>query len=118
MSIKGRVRSLFRPKTEGNPHKRFPDEYYERYYVSKPMAAGIKLVASADKISKKRAIHLLLVEGFKVYSGDKARQDIEARTAARELNQQIKVSKFIIELEKFCREQGIDISKAVEFLET
>jgi hypothetical protein len=117
-SIPSTIRSLFHPKIEGNPHKRFPDEHYARYYVNKQMDAGIDLVAKFEKISKKRAVNLLLEAGFKYYMAEKVRQDIEARTAARKLNQKVQVSKFIKALEKYCKEQGIDFSKAVEFLES
>ncbi len=117
-TITRKITALFSPRIEGNPQKRYPDAYYKHVYVSKPMFNGIELIARFEKISKKQAAHLLLEAGFKYYVGEKIRKDIEARTAAKKLNQKIQVSKFIMELEKYCREQGIDISKAVEFLQT
>ncbi len=117
-SLKQTIRSLIAPKRSVNVHKLYPIEYYRRYYVNESMCKGIDLIARWEKISKKQAVHLLLEAGFKFYGGEKVRQDIEARTAAKKLNQKIQVSRFIIELEKYCKEQGIDISKAVEFLKT
>jgi len=55
LNIKRYFPGLFTKKKENNPHKRFPDDYYERLWYNKPMIKGAEVVAAITGSSKKTA---------------------------------------------------------------
>jgi hypothetical protein len=105
--------ALFTPDKGVNPHTRYPDEYYGRVAFNKQMFDGIELVSKIERINKKQAAHLLIEAGFKYYIGEKIKEDIKNRLAARELNQKVKLTRFILEFRRFAKERGMDIKKVI-----
>ena len=89
------------------------DEYYKDYYFNKKLCDGIELVAKIERTSKKQAAELLMKAGLSSYMGGKITKHIEDKRAARELNQKLKLTRFVSELRKLARERGYDISKFI-----
>jgi hypothetical protein len=89
------------------------DEYYKDYYFNKKLCAGIELVAAIERTSKKNAALLLIERGFRSYMGEKVKIAIEDERAARELNQKVKMTRFVMLLRRYAREHGMDISKII-----
>jgi hypothetical protein len=89
------------------------DEYYKNYYFPKNLCSGIELVAAIERTSNKRAAELLIKAGISSYMGEKLTKYIEDEHAARELDQKVKMTRFVLELRKLARERGMDISKFI-----
>jgi hypothetical protein len=105
--------ALFAPDNGVNPHARYPDTYYRNIWLNKQMFDGVELVGKIEKISKKQAAHLLIEAGFKYYIGEKIKEDIRNRLAAKELNRKVKLTRFVLEFRRFAKERGMDISKII-----
>jgi hypothetical protein len=105
--------ALFGTKKGVNPHTRYLDAYYGRVAFDKPMFQGIELVAKIERTTKKNAARLLIERGFSSYMGEKLREAIQNELAARELRQKPHLTRFVLELRKFAKERGIDISKFI-----
>ena len=89
------------------------DEYYKNYYFNQKLSNGIELVAKIERTSKKQAAELLMRAGLSSYMDAKLTEHIERERAARELNQKVKATRFVLELRKLAREHGMDISKFI-----
>jgi hypothetical protein len=105
--------ALFAPKVEGDPHKRFPVTYYRHIYFDQQMFDGIELVGKIEKLSKKKAARLIMERGFSSYMGEKVGEAIKRELAARELAEKPHLTRFVLELRRFARERGMDISKFI-----
>jgi hypothetical protein len=105
--------ALFGTKKGVNPHTRYPDAYYGRVFFDKPMFDGIKLVAKIERTTKKKAARLLLEEGFKNYIGEKLKEAIKVEIAVDELRRKPRATRFILELRRFAKQRGMDISKFI-----
>jgi hypothetical protein len=101
--------ALFGTNKQLNTHQRHPDAYYKTVWVSKKMDDGIVWVAKMERLSKIRAVHLLLERGFSSYMGEK----IKTELALRELESKPHLTRFVLEFRKFAREHGMDISKFI-----
>jgi hypothetical protein len=89
------------------------DEYYKDYYFNKKFCDGIELVAKIEQVTKKQAAELLMKAGLSSYMGGKLTEYIKADYLARELNQKIKMTRFVMVLRRYAREHGMDISKFI-----
>jgi hypothetical protein len=101
--------ALFAPDKGVNPHARYPDMYYRNIWLNKQMFDGVELVGKIEHLSKKKAARLLIERGFRNYIGEKMKEAI----AIEELRQKPKATRFILELRKFAKERGTDISKFI-----
>ena len=110
-SLSHSIRSLFSTKKGVNPHKRYPDEYYNRYYFNNKLCDGITLVAKIERTNKKAAAEYIMELGFSSYMGAMIKQQIQLDKIARENNEKMKMTRFIREVRKFAIEHGMDISK-------
>jgi len=108
-SLTRSLMALFGTKVEGDPHKRFPDAYYRTIYFDKRMYDGIAWVAKFERVSKKKAARLLIERGFSSYMGEK----IKTELAIRELERKPHLTRFVLELRRFAKERGMDISKFI-----
>jgi hypothetical protein len=77
------------------------------------MFDGIELVAKIEGVSKKEAARQLIERGFSKWMAEKFKEEHEIQAAARELQQQVKVTRFIRELRRFAKERGMDFSKFI-----
>jgi hypothetical protein len=89
------------------------DEYYKDYYFNKKLCDGIEWVAKFERTSKKKAAELLLMAGIEKYMGAKVAEHIEYERAARELNQKVKMPRFVMLLRRYAKEHGMDISRII-----
>jgi hypothetical protein len=104
---------LFVPKRGVNPHTRYPDEYYGRISFNKALYNGIELVAKIERINKKAAAQELIERGFSRYMGEKLEEYAKNEVRARDLNQKLRATRFILELRRFAKDHGMDISKFI-----
>ncbi|MCJ7744164.1 MAG: hypothetical protein MUO99_06345, partial [Dehalococcoidales bacterium] len=86
---------------------RHPDTYYKHIYFDKGMYDGIVWVARFEKVSKKKAARLLIERGFSSYMGEKIKEEL----AIKKLESEPHLTRFVIELRRFAKEHGMDISK-------
>jgi hypothetical protein len=89
------------------------DNYYKNYYFAKNLCDGIEIVAVIERVNKKQAADLLMKTGISSYMGDKLSEHIHSEHVAREQNQKVKITHFVLELRKLARERGMDISKFI-----
>jgi hypothetical protein len=89
------------------------DEYYKAYWFNKKLCDGVELIAAIERITKKQAAELLMKAGLSSYMGGKLTEYIKNDQAAREQNQKIKMTRFIMVLRRYAREHGMDISKII-----
>jgi hypothetical protein len=89
------------------------DEYYKNYYFDKKICDSIEIVAAIERTSKKRAADLLMRAGLSKYMGAKLAEYIKNEQAAREQNQRIKMTHFIMVLRRYAKDHGMDISKFI-----
>jgi len=108
-SVTRSIMALFSTKTTTNPHNRYPDAYFKTIWVSSKMFAGIDWVAKFERISKVRAANRLLERGFRSYMGEKLKIEL----AIMELERKPRATRFILELRRFAKERGMDISKFI-----
>jgi len=99
--------ALFGIKKQLNTHKRHPDAYYKTVWVSKNMFAGIDWVAKFERVSKVRAVNLLLERGFRNWIA----QQIKTEMALRERERKRYPTRFVRGLRKSAEQRGMDISK-------
>ena len=101
---------LFKKKREGNPHRRFPEQYYETIWIDEQMSKGIDMVSKIEGISKKKAARLILESGFSCYMGDKLKEHVENRKRIREHNYQRQPypTHFARVVRKFCETCGVN----------
>jgi hypothetical protein len=112
-SLTRSIMSLFGTKKGVNPRIRYPDAYYKQIFFDKKMFDGIELVAKIERISKKKAARQLIERGFSVYMGEKLKEEMKLQAAARELEQKVRLTRFVLELTRFAKERGMDISKFI-----
>ena len=81
------------------------------------MCDGIELVAEIEKINKKKAAHNPIKRGFSSWMGEKVKNHIDNEKSARELDQKIKLTRYILEMRGFVRERGkvIDTKRKTTF---
>jgi hypothetical protein len=110
-SITRSTMRLFSTEKGVNPNKRYPSQYDDHYYLNEKLCDGIEQVAKIERMSKKEAVEMLATRGFSSYMGDKTKEQIQIDNTARELNQKIRTTRFILQLRRFARESGADTSK-------
>ncbi len=89
------------------------DEYYKAYWFNKKLCDGIEIVTAIKRTSKKQAAELLMKAGLSSYMRAKLTEYIKSERATRELNQKVKMTRFIQVLRRYAREHGMDISKII-----
>ena len=114
-SLTRSITALIGSKKQLSTYQRYPDAYYRHVYISKPLYEGIELVARLERKSKKKAVDLLLEQGFSSYMGAKLKEHVKREQEIKELNlkRHPYPSRFVKELRKFCKERGLDISKII-----
>jgi pantoate kinase len=73
------------------------------------MFDGIEWVAKIEKVSKKKAARLLIERGFSSWMGEK----IKTELAIKELEDKPHLTRFVLQLRRFAKERGMDISKFI-----
>ena len=86
------------------------DDNYRHYYFSKKLCIGVEWVAKFEHISKKNAAELLMEAGLSKYIGAKVTEQLHANHAARERNEKVRSNRFIQDLKRYAKSQGMDIS--------
>jgi cell division protein FtsX len=81
--------------------------------VNKKLCDGIEIVAAIERTSKKQAAELLMKVGLSRYMGINIGEYIKNEQAARELNQKMKMTRFVMVLRRYAKEHGMDISKII-----
>ena len=112
-SLTRSLKAIFGTKKRPSTHQRLPDAYYKNVWFSKNMYEGIELVARIEKISNKKAAHLLIEDGFRKYIGQKMREAVRTEIAVDELRQKPHLTRFVLELRKSAKERGMDIKKVI-----
>ncbi len=82
-------------------------------YFTKKLYDGIELVAKIENVNRKKAAELLMKAGLSSYMGAKLTEYIKNDQAAREQNQKMKMTRFVMILRRYAREHGMDISKII-----
>ena len=108
-SLTRSLMGLFVTKKGVNPHILYPESYYRRVYFDKQMFDGIELVAKIERMTKKKAIRSIFERGFSSYMGEKLKTEL----AVRELERKPRATRFILELRRFAKQRGMDISKFI-----
>ena len=108
-SLTRSIMSLFGTKKQLSTYKRHPDEYYKLIWFDKKMFDGIAWVARFERVSKKKAARLLIERGFSSWLGEKIKEEL----AIKELEDEPHLTRFVIELRRFAKQRGMDISKFI-----
>jgi hypothetical protein len=116
LKVRGLIRSITGLFGTNKPNITFlnhKEEYYRACWFNKKLYEGIELVAAFENTTKKQAAELLMKAGLSSYMGEKIADYIKSEQAARELNQKIKMTRFIQVLRRYTKEKGMDISKII-----
>jgi hypothetical protein len=74
---------------------------------------GIEFLAKVERKSKKKMAHELMELGLRKFMGEKIREYNKRVIAARQLEQEPELTRFIILLRRWAKERGMDISKFI-----
>ncbi len=77
------------------------------------MFEGIEFLAKFERKSKKKMAHELMELGLRKFMGEKIKEYNKRAIAARQLEQEPELTRFIILLRRFAKEHGMDISKFI-----
>ena len=66
-----------------------------------------------ERVSKREAAAKLMEFGLSKYMGAKLSEYIHAEHVAREINQKVKLNRFVRVLRRYARDNGMDISKFI-----
>jgi hypothetical protein len=111
--LKRSVMAMLGVKKPLTTFDRRPDDYYKHVYLDKPFFKVIDFLAETDRMSKKKMTHVLLELGIGYYMGEKIREYNQRAIAARQLEQEPELTRFIILLRRWAKERGMDISKFI-----
>jgi len=92
--------ALFGTPKPLSTYERQPDEYYKHIWFTKPLFEGIEFLAKTERKSKKKMAHELMELGLRSFMGDKIKEYNKREIAARKLNEEPELTRFIILLEK------------------
>jgi pantoate kinase len=81
--------------------------------LDKPFFDCIEFLAKTERKSKKKMASELMELGLRKFMGEKIREYNKRVIAARQLEQEPELTRFIILLRKFAKEHGMDISKFI-----
>jgi len=109
--LKRSVMAMFGVKKPLTTFDRRPDDYYKMVWLDKPFFDCIEFLAKTDRMSKKKMTHVLLELGIGYYMGDKIREYNQRAIAARQLEKEPELTRFIIQLRRWAKEKGYDINK-------
>ena len=113
-SLTKRIKKLFGSKKRGtNTFMTRKNVYYSSYYFPKQICDGVDMVAAAELTSKKAAAEMLMRAGLSSYIGKKISDYIASEKIAREQNQKVKMTRFVIMLKRYAKNRGMDISKLI-----
>ena len=112
-SLTRSLMALFAPKKGVNPRILYPNAYYKQIFFDKQMFDGIELVGKIERVSKKQAARLLIERGFSSYMGEKLKEAAQVEIAVDELRRKPRATRFVLELRRFAKERGMDISKFI-----
>jgi hypothetical protein len=107
-SIKNIIKSQKRANTVDNPHKRDPDRYYARIWLSKKQYAVVIMIAKVQGISAQSAAVQLIQSAAQQYVGFQLRQEkkTEAMMKAGTLPYR-RPGSFITVFREYLEEQGV-----------
>jgi hypothetical protein len=105
--------ALFGTPKPLSTYQRQPDEYYKHIWFTKPLFEGIEFLAKTERKSKKKMANELMELGLRKFMGEKIREYNKRVIAARQLEQEPELTRFIILLRRFAKERGMDISKFI-----
>ena len=71
------------------------------------------MVAAVELTSKKDTAELIVKAGLSSYMGKKLSDYIAGEKIARELNQKVKMTRFVMLLKRYAKNRGMDISKLI-----
>jgi hypothetical protein len=105
--------ALFGTPKPLSTYQRQPDEYYKHIWFTKPLFEGIEFLAKTERKSKKKMANEPMELGLREFMGEKIREYNKRVIAARQLEQEPELTRFIILLRRFAKERGMDISKFI-----
>jgi len=105
--------ALFVTKKQQNTHLRHPDAYFRTIWVSEKMYAGIDWVAKFERVSKVRAVNLLLERGFRSWIVERIKAEAALKERERQLSRKPYPSRFVLGLRRLAKTRGMDISKFI-----
>ena len=112
-SITGSILGLFGTKKPNITFINRKNEYYRNYYFPKQLCDGIDIVSAVELTSKKAAAEMLMKAGLSSYMGAKISKYIHDEKIAREQNQKVKMTRFVMMLKRYAKNRGMDISKLI-----
>ena len=77
------------------------------------LCEGVDIVALIERTTKKQSAELLMKAGLSSYMVRKLTEYIKSERGAQELNQKVKMTRFVQILRRYARERGYDISKFI-----
>ena len=113
-SLTKRIKRLFGSKKHGTTtFITRKNVYYSSYYFPKQLHDGIDLASTVELISKKAAAEMLMKAGLSSYMGSKISKYIHDEKIAREHNQKVRMTRFVMLLKRYAKNRGMDISKLI-----
>lgn len=105
------VLGLFKDPIVNVTFKNHRDDYYKAYWFRKNICEGIELTATINRETLKNTAEMLMERGLASFIGEKLGDYIKSDEVAEKLEQKTARNRFIIELKRYARDKGMDISK-------
>ena len=104
-SLAKRIKRLFGSKKRGTTtFITRKNDYYRSYYFPRQICDGVDMVAALELTSQKAAAEMLMKAGLSSYMGGKITEFIKSEKIARQQNQNVRMTRFIMLLKRCARE--------------
>ena len=87
--------TLFGAKKGRNPHKDFPETYYNHVFFSERLFKGIEFVAHCEKLSKKQAADKLMTYGMSSWMGEKVTEYLQDERNTMDYHQRLSTRRWL-----------------------
>ena len=111
--VSSSIKGLFGVNKPNVTHINHKDLYYNAYYFPKQLCDGVDMVSAIELCSKKAAAEMLMKAGLSSYMGGKISKYIHDEKIAREQNQKVKMTRFVMLLKRYAKNRGMDVSKLI-----
>lgn len=112
-SLRRSIMHLFGSKNHNITRENHRDDYFRNYYFNKELCDGIELIASIERMTKKDTAQMLIERGLSSYMGNQITEYVKEDVAAKQEERQMKMTRFVRELRRYAKAQGVDISKFI-----
>jgi hypothetical protein len=96
------------------PHKRYPETYYKRLWISKDLYAGLQLIARVEEASIKKIAEWFLEYGIARYDYREWKDQTARDEKAEDQGISAERSPYLQEMDKLAKANGLEWIKKIQ----